>query len=74
MQVYNIDVIVDDEAEKKLLQLEERFKNINGWTADKLLTFAFNAHAVNIDFLIQLIEAHATSCEKSIEKGELKTK
>lgn len=55
MKHFELEIIIDnEEVERKLEELAERYKNINGWDEKDLLQFAVNAMPlakVYLDFL-----------------------
>lgn len=64
---YELTYIIEDGQRKRLSELAERFKRINGWNEKEMLQFAVTAtQQVDIDMKLQFLEGII----RDLEKGE----
>lgn len=64
MEFYELTYIVEDEHQRRLEALAERFKSINGWNERELLQFAVSAMGKNdVEAKIQFLEVKADQLE-----------
>ena len=62
---YELTYIIEDGQRKRLSELAERFKRINGWNEKEMLQFAVTAtQKVDIDMKLQFLEGIIVDLEK----------
>lgn len=61
---YNITIILNDEQEKRLNKLEEKFKQINGWDKQDILQFGMSAMTKNVDISLLFMEMKAEQLDQ----------
>lgn len=60
MKHYEVEInLFDEEQQKRMEALEERFKKLNGWNEQSIMQFVIAKHPKFFDALISLAEFEA---------------
>lgn len=60
MKHYEVEInLFDEEQQKRMEVLEERFKKLNGWSEEDIMQFVITKHPKFFDALIALAEFEA---------------
>ena len=63
---YELTYMIEDNQQKRLSELAEKFGRINGWNEREMLQFAVTAtNPVDLDIKLNFLEAIITDLEKS---------
>ena len=62
---YELTYIIEERQQKRLSELTERFRKINGWNEKEMLQFAVTAtNQIDLDMKFQFLENLLTDLEK----------
>lgn len=58
-EIYNVQLILNDEQEERLKKLEKQFKKINGWSKEEIMQFGISALPQNTEIVLAFLEIKA---------------